>query len=293
MRISTPYQYGSYAGDVARAQERYVELQRQVATGKRLNKLSDDPLAFSTSLSLKSLKEGVAQYQKNLHSAKGQLGLAETSLDEANRIVRRAYELAVSGANGSTDQGSRVAMVKELNEMQKRLQDLGNAQGANGQFLFSGQMTDVKPFTVSGGSLVYNGDDFDRLVEAAPGETISASVSARSLFVGAFDALESLKTNLQGSYTAITGIDIPNLQRSMDDINTTRGQIGARLQSIAAWSADHQRRADEFGANISEIEEVDITEAIVHYQSAQAAYSASLAVASQGFGLSLLDFIRA
>lgn len=293
MRISTPYQYGTYAGDIAQAQERLVTLQRQVSTGKKFSSMSDDPLALTSALSLKGLRDSLAQYQKNLTTAKGQLGLAETTLDEANLLVRRSYELAISGANGATDQSSRIAMVKELDEIQKRLIDLGNAQGLNGQYIFAGQKTDVKPFTIVAGALVYNGDDFDRAVEAAPGETLVASVRARQLVVGAYDAIESLKKNLQGSYTAISGVDIPALQASMDAINATRGSIGARLQSIQSWMADHDRRSDEFTGAISDIEDVDITEAIVHYQTAQTAYSGALAVASQGFGLSLLDFIRA
>ena len=293
MRISTPYQYGTYASDVSRAQERYVEIQRQIASGKKLNRLSDDPLGLSTSLSMKGLRDGLEQYKRNLNLAKGQLGLSESALTEANTLMRRAYELAVSGANGATDQSSRNAMVSELTEIQKRLVDLGNAQDGNGEYLFAGQMTDVKPFTVVGSTITYNGDDLDRAVEAAPGEVLVASVQGRQLFGDAYEAIESLKLNLQGSYTAITGVDIPALQASLETINVTRGQVGARLRSAEQWMADHDRRGDEFTQSISEIEDVDITEAVVQYQMAQAAYSGALQIASQGFGLSLLDFIRA
>jgi len=293
MRISTPYQYGTYSVDIAQAQERLVTLQRQISTGKKFSSMSDDPLGLTSSLSLKGLRENLAQYQKNLTTAKGQLGLAETTLDEANRLVRRSYELAVAGANGATDQSSRLAMVKELDEIQRRLVDLGNTQGLNGQYIFAGLKTDVKPFTLTAGTLTYNGDDLDRAVEAAPGETLVASVPARQMVTDAYNAIESLKTNLQGSYTAITGVDIPALQASLDTINGTRGAIGAKLQSIQNWMSDHDRRSDEFSFAISDLEDVDITETIVQYQTAQTAYQGALAVASQGFGLSLLDFIRA
>lgn len=293
MRISTPYQYGTYAGDIAKAQERYVEIQRQIASGKKLNTLSDDPLGLSTSLSMMGLRDGLEQYKRNLNMAKGQLGLAETSLSEVNTLMRRAYELAVSGANGATDQNGRNAMVAELTEIQQRLVDLGNAQGGNGEYLFAGQMTDVKPFTVVGSTLNYNGDDLDRAVEAAPGEVLVASVQGRQLFTEAYAAIDSLKLNLQGNYTAISGVDIPALQASLETINTSRGQIGARLKFVEPWMADHDRRSDELTQSISEIEDADFTEAVVQYQMAQAAYSGALQIASQGFGLSLLDFIRA
>jgi flagellar hook-associated protein 3 FlgL len=293
MRVSTPYQYGSYAGDIARAQERFVALQRQVATGKKLNSLSDDPLALAASLSMKGLRDGLEQYKANLNTAKSELGLAESALSEVNTLMRRAYELAVSGANGSTDQSARLAMLSELNEIQKRLVDLGNTTDGSGEYLFSGQMTDTKPFTMSGQTLVYNGDDLDRAIEAAPGETLVASVQCRQLFTEAHAAIDSLKNNLQGNHAAISGVDIPALQASMTNVNVMRGQIGARLQAVDRWMSDHTRRADELTHSISDVEDVDLAEAIVQYQMAQAAYTGALQVASQGFGLSLLDFIRA
>lgn len=292
MRVSTPYQYGTYSSDVARAQERYIGLQRQVATGKRLNSLSDDPLGLASVLSLKHLREGLGQYQKNLTAAKGQLGLAEASLGEAHTLVRRSYELAVSGANGATDPKARLAMVSELNEIQKRLVDLGNTQGSNGQYLFGGQMTDQKPFTIDTTGLVFNGDDFDRVVETAPGEVLVASVPARQVITDAYAAIESLKTHLQGDHNAISGVDLPALQSSLDAFNGLRGVVGARLGSVEQWMNDHARRGDELTSSISDIEEVDITEAIVQYQMAETAYSAALQVASQGFRLSLMDFIQ-
>lgn len=292
MRISTPYQYGTYSRDVAAAQERYLALQRQVSTGKRINSLGDDPLGMANALSLRQLQDGLAQYKKNLTSAKGQLGLQESTLAEMQTLTRRAYELAVQGANGATDEKGRQAMVSELNEIQKRLVDLGNVQGQNGQFLFGGQTTDAKPFTIVAGALTYNGDDFDRAVEAAPGETLIASIPARQTVEQTYAAIEQLKIDLQGSYTAISGVDIPALQASLDSINALRGAAGARLQSIDRWMSEHDRRGDEFAKAISDIEDVDITETIVHYQMAEMAYGAALQVASQGFRLSLLDFMQ-
>lgn len=292
MRISTPYQFGTYASDVAKAHERYVGLQRQISSGKRINSLGDDPVGMAASLSLRQLQEGLTQYKSNLTSAKGQLGLQETALAEMHALTRRAYELAVQGANGATDNKARLAMVNELTEIQKRLVDLGNVQGQNGQYLFGGQTTDSKPFTFVAGVLTFNGDDFDRVVEAAPGETLVASVPARQTVEGAYAAIESLKLNLQGSYTAISGVDIPALQNSLDSINALRGSVGARLQSISQWMSEHERRGDEFAKSISDIEEVDITETIVQYQMAEMAYGAALQIASQGFRLSLLDFMN-
>jgi flagellar hook-associated protein 3 FlgL len=113
------------------------------------------------------------------------------------------------------------------------------------------------------------------------------------MFIDAYAALESLKNNLQGGNNgALSGIDIPAIQGAMDDFNRERGGIGAKLQQLTQQKTDYQRRIDELSVGISNVEDVDLAEAMVEYQLAETAYTAALNVASQGFGLSLMDFIR-
>src|SRR5688572_23444555 len=133
MRISTGYQFESYSNQISASQARMFELQRQVASGKRFDEASDDPVATYSLLSFRTLRSGMEQYQKNLHMAKGFLGMTEGALAEANAIMRHGYELAVTGANAATDQTGRNAMVNEIIEMQKRLVDVANSRGSAGQ----------------------------------------------------------------------------------------------------------------------------------------------------------------
>jgi flagellin-like hook-associated protein FlgL len=57
--------------------------------------------------------------------------------------------------------------------------------------------------------------------------------------------------------------------------------------------SDHYtRRVDELKSGISDVEEVDLAEAIQQYQLAKNVYNAALSVASKGYDLSLMDFIN-
>src|SRR4051812_38051448 len=136
MRISTGYQFDTYSNDIRATQERMFQYQQQVSTGKQLNQPSDDPLGTSRVLSMRALRTGIGQYQANLSTAKGNLGYSESALSDANGVMQRAYQLAVSGASSSMDQTGRNGMAAEITSLQKRLVDLANSRGPNGAFLF-------------------------------------------------------------------------------------------------------------------------------------------------------------
>lgn len=292
MRISTAYQYGSYSQNIAKAQERYMNLQNQVSTGRRLNVPSDDPAGTASFVNMRALQSANERFRANLETGATSLKFSENALDEMHSMLQRAYQLAVSGANSATDQPGRVAMASEVRELQRRFTEIANSRGPNQEFIFSGQMVDTKPFTESSGALVYNGDSNSRLVESGPGETLAVSVNAGGFVVQAYSALESLRNNLEsGNPGAIAGIDITALQNSMTTVSNERGVIGSKLQQIERLRSDYERRNDEFTKAISDIEDVDMAEAVLEYRLAESAYTAALNVAGQGFRLSLLDFI--
>jgi len=68
--------------------------------------------------------------------------------------------------------------------------------------------------------------------------------------------------------------------------------VGARLRTVDDLTERYIRMSDEFTKHISDVEEVDVDQAIMQYRLAETAYTAALQVASQGFRLSLMDFIR-
>jgi flagellar hook-associated protein 3 FlgL len=145
---------------------------------------------------------------------------------------------------------------------------------------------------VTTGGLNYHGDANEILIESGPGSTMASNVPGGQLFTDAYAALESLKNNLQsGNPGAIGGVDIAALQSTLATINNVRGTVGARLQAIEKIDADHNRRIDDFSAQISDVEDIDISEAVMKFRLAETAYQAALGAASQGFRLSLVDFL--
>jgi flagellar hook-associated protein 3 FlgL len=293
MRISTRYQYDSFSTDIRNAQQRLTKISEQLSTGKRINQLSDDPSGVRKAIGMRSLRSSMDQYEKNLTSAKGQLGYVDTTAGEIGDLLLQAYQSAVQGASSATDQTGRVAMASRIESLQSRLVELANTKGPDGGYLFAGQKTATKPYVLMGSTLTFNGDSNATHVETGPGETLQTNVPTEPMITEIYSRLESLKSNLIGGQVgAISGVDIAAIQDSQKQISTLRGTVGARLQKVDELKMQWQRRSDELTISISDVEDVDFSEAAVQYQQASQAYTAALTVASQGFRLSLMDFIK-
>jgi flagellar hook-associated protein 3 FlgL len=78
----------------------------------------------------------------------------------------------------------------------------------------------------------------------------------------------------------------------LDNIGQERGRIGARLQTVAEYQANHARRSEGLTEQISDIEDVDLSQAILELKQAETAYQAALQAVGMTQGLSLMDFLR-
>lgn len=293
MRISTGYQFDTYSREVSSAQQKVFEAQRRVQTGKRLNRPSDDPTGSASVVRMSSLRNSLDQYQANVRTARGSLGATENAYTDLNDLTRRAYELALRGANSVTDQSGREGMAVEVAEIMRRVADLANTRDPQGDFLFGGQRTNAAPYTVMAGTLAYNGDAGTRVAEASATETVVVGGSGEPMMGELYSRLEGLRQSLlNGDVARLSDVDVRGLQGSMDSLRLARGAVGAKLRQLEETDAQHTRRRDELEARVSDVEEIDMSQAIMDFRLAEAAYEASLNVASQGFRLSLMDFIR-
>ena len=294
MRISTQSQFDAYTGNIQKTMSEYFRVQQQLSTGKRFEHASEDPLAASTSVSIRSLKSRFQQFDINLRAAQDYLSHTEQALGEMSDLTRSAYALAIQGASSAVDPQSIGALVNQVTAIQERLVQVANSQGSTGQYIFAGHKTGTKPFAVSGTTVSFNGDANAVTVEVRSNELMQTNLSgASTLVTDLYNELETLKTNLNsGNVIQISDQSVGNLQAMVKQVNVARGGIGAKMQSVEALKADNARRIDDFTKDVSELEDIDLAETFVRYQQAQSSYQAALQVTSKGMNMSLMDFMR-
>lgn len=293
MRVSTSQIYSNQQRLANLRLHDYVQAQRQVASGKRIEQLSDDPAGSIRLLNSKSVHRAIEQYDANLSTAKDYFGTSESTYSEVTTLLNRAYNLALQGANESHDDQTRRAMAGEVASIMQQFVRLGNAQGSHGQYLFAGQKSDAPPFKEVSGVLNNTGDDNPVRVEVGPNAVMQVNIAKGSTFVNAYAALEQLRLNLEGSnQSALSGISVGAMRDQLRVFNELRSETGNGLRTIEDLKAQNERRLSDVATAISEIEDVDMIEAISNLQQAETAYQAALQVSAQTFRLSLLDYIR-
>lgn len=161
--------------------ERLVRSQETINTGRVINKPSDNPGAFSLSLSLRSTITQTRGYLRNIENARSQLDMSESTLSSLTETLQTIRTLAVQGGN-NIDPAARQALAVQVQELYGQILDLANTQ-VNGQPLFGGSQTQGTVFETNAGAVLYTGDTYQREVAIGKGITIASNINGMQAFL--------------------------------------------------------------------------------------------------------------
>lgn len=127
------------------------KLNTQLATGKKINRPSDDPVVAIRSLRLRtSLTEIEQYYKKNAPDADNWLKITENSVDTTISLIKSMYSDCTSGSEGFKTADDRNAILGDLKGLRDEIFSAGNSEYA-GRYVFTGYRTGV-PLTFSNGT---------------------------------------------------------------------------------------------------------------------------------------------
>ncbi|MFO7604007.1 MAG: flagellar hook-associated protein FlgL [Gammaproteobacteria bacterium] len=183
MRVSSNQTQLTAINAMLEQQAKLSAVQQQVATGKRISKPSDDPVAASKIVNLKDVMSTTEQYQSNIDGARSRLTIEEGVLANAVEVLQRARELAVAGNNGSQTNETRSFIAEEVDQLAEELLGLANTTDSSGEFLFAGAKSKFKPFVRNEqGAFEYHGDDTQRFIQIGPKRRIPTNDSGTDTF---------------------------------------------------------------------------------------------------------------
>jgi flagellar hook-associated protein 3 FlgL len=182
MRISTFWMQQSAVNAMLDQQSQLAHTQLQVATGKRILSPSDDPAGASRALDLTHASAANDQYQRNIDAADARLGNEDRTLSSVADVLQRVRTLALEGANGTLSDGDRKNLATEIRQRLAQLVQLANTKDANGEYIFAGNATRTQPFVQNGSSVVYVGDQGQRAIAIAPGQTVATGDPGSDVF---------------------------------------------------------------------------------------------------------------
>lgn len=182
MRISTSMMYDLGVSTIQQQYSDLLTLQQQLATGRRVLKPSDDPIASARALEVSQSQSVSEQFSTNGQHASNALALQESILAQVGDVLHNVRTLAIYGGDAALSNADRVAIATELQGNYDQLLGLSNSTDGNGQYLFSGYKGSTQPFAQTGAGVVYNGDQGQRLVQISASRQVPVSSSGAEVF---------------------------------------------------------------------------------------------------------------
>lgn len=116
----------------------------RLSSGLRVNSAADDAAGLAISEKMRGQIRGLDMAKKNAQDTSSLIQVAEGALDQSHAIMGRMRELAVQAANDTNTDDDRNELDKELLQLKKELDRIGNTTEFNTKKLLDGSMKGAK-----------------------------------------------------------------------------------------------------------------------------------------------------
>jgi flagellar hook-associated protein 3 FlgL len=152
------------------------------------------------------------QYATNAGSAQTNLNTEDNALSQVQSQLQSLRDLALEANSGTLSNTDRTAIATQAVQIQNSLLSLANTQNGNGEYIFGGFAAQAQPFTLTATGATYNGDQGQRQIQIAAGQTVADGDNGDTVF-------NQIKTG-NGTFTV-----------SVNSGNTGSGIVGATTVS--------------------------------------------------------------
>ena len=279
--------------------------QQEIATGKRINNASDDPVGAAQAERAMTRIERIKIEQRAMDMQRSNMTLAESSLGEGIEYLQRSRELVIAARNGGLDLSQRTSIANEIQSLRNRLLQLANRQDSNGMALFGGLGSVASPFAedalgavsfVGVAGIAATSDVI--LPMALDGQSAFMFASANSPSSSIFNAMDASIAALKESPTTVTALNLAitqgltDIDTGLTQLNSARGQAGEYLNQSDRIENLLNTRNDQAETDRSRVQDLDMAEGISKMQSNQTAYEIALKSYAQLQQMSLFNFLN-
>ena len=318
-RISTAARYDLLTSDIQKNEANYMKLTQQLASGKKVTSITDDPIAAVNIVNTNRQLGQIETFDKNAKMAMEELDTLDDLMELAGSYLTQAWDKAVQANSGTYGSTSLKAIKTEIDELTKTMVDLANTE-FNGNFIFGGANTKLTPYEIDdSGNIVYKGTKEDnpeyvRKTEVADGvfEVINTTgdkvfgwYNDENDYSGVLGALKLLSNSLQEVIDAKDSGDVAAetagyekmfstldmFSNSHNDIVTEQTRFGGVYNRLEMTESTLETNSENLTSYLSNLQDVDIASAASKWMQSQYAYQASLQIAASTMNMSLLNYL--
>ncbi|MFC1724109.1 flagellin [candidate division KSB1 bacterium] len=180
--------------------------QLKLATGLRINEVSDDPAGFVISKRLEARSRGLTTALDNVGTAKNLLAIAEGGMLNISDILITMKEKLTQAASDSLGSAERNAIKTELLQLTEEINNIVSETSFNNRALIDGTFSGISLQTGEGttNTLIVNLTD----INTATGLSVTSANVANQVFTatGASSALDKVNTAIESVSDSLQNI---------------------------------------------------------------------------------------
>jgi flagellin len=232
----------------------------QLATGKRINRASDDAAGSAVVVKMNGIIKGLDQVTRNANDAIAMTETADGALDGITNILQRMRELAVQAASGT-------ATNRDLSDV-----EFQSLKVELGRIAENTELNDIK--LLDGSSA--QGDGFQFQVGTRRGQTITIRIPD---FSTAGQMAPVANSNILTSDAASSAIS--EIDAAIDNVLVARADVGALVSRLRNTLNNLSTTTQNAQASRSEILDADYAHATTELARTQVIQEAATAILAQ------------
>jgi flagellar hook-associated protein 3 FlgL len=150
MRITDNMRFNTNVSNLFNIQSRYNDLMEKIATQKKVNRASDDPIAAAKIVDIRQGMAANEQYRKNIADSDNWVSITESTLSSAYKLLTKARGIALGEAEGTADAASRKIAAQNIQSFIDEMASLANEKIGD-RYIFSGSKNSAAPFSTTPG----------------------------------------------------------------------------------------------------------------------------------------------
>jgi flagellar hook-associated protein 3 FlgL len=269
---------------------------QQVATGRRISRASDDPLASQQAIGEHATLATLDAYTRANASAASRLGAIDNILNGVVDKITAALVAGSSARGSNIDATARSAAAAQIRGLRDSLLGDFNTQ-FNGTYLFSGTAAGTPAYAQAGGTWTYQGNSETTGIEIENGRVVSTTVDGQRIAQGSastdlFTTLDTLADAVEAGDNDAIAAALASLDAAFDRATAAQGRLGADESGVDSAIARLAAMRTIAETRRSKLEDADLAESVTRLTAATNAYQAALGAVSTAERHSLLDYLR-
>jgi flagellar hook-associated protein 3 FlgL len=215
MRVTQGLEQSQFLTSIDQLESNISATQNQISSGLSFTTASQNPVSAGLVTNYNQALAQSQQYDTNSNSAQSSINTEGTALTQVQNALQSLRDLALEANNATETDQDRSAIAAQATQIQSSLLALANTQDGSGNYIFGGYSTQAQPFTLSATGATYNGDQGQRQVQIAAGQTVVVGDNGDLVFNqiksgnGTFDVTPAAGNTGSGVVGATTVSDQP------------------------------------------------------------------------------------